>query len=255
MPEPAEEIQFLTQWRLVRSAIEHENTLKSHRVTWFLATQLFLFTGFTSIFIEAVKNDSLFRSLKVYSVLAIIFLLGIYVCILAWTSLCAAQKMIARLQNWWLIHCHNTSDNWKDWILSAKYGTGQKSFPPVNGIFTSNMHIIFDETYLPVALALFWSILFLMSTLMVFHKRFEAPNLSYLIPLLALIAILLVVTVSRKREVMNWMRARSIVKFLRATNDRKSDELARILEKRGKGKYDSEVLRKAVKNLLDDDLR
>jgi hypothetical protein len=241
MTEPAEEIQFLTQWRLVRSAIEHENTLKNHRVTWFLATQLFLFTGFTSIFVEAVKNDFLFRSLKVYTVLAIIFLMGIYVCILAWASLCAAQKMIARLEKWWLIHCHNNSDNWDDWILSAKYGKGQESSPPVNGIFTSNMHIFFDETHLPVALALFWVILFSISTLIVLQKRLEVKDFSFVTPPFAVVALLLLVAICLlKRKVVNW---------LGATNAQRSDELAYILEKRGG--YDPVELRKCVRHLLD----
>ena len=177
MSEPSEHIPFLTQWRLVRSAIEHENTLKSHRVTWFLATQLFLFTGFTSIFVEAVKSDYLFRSLKVYAALVIIFLMGIYVCVLAWANLLAAQKMIKRLQNWWLIHCYDTNndttnnDKFQKWIFSVKYGTGQKYFPPVNGIFTSNMHMVFDEIQLPVALAAFWLILFFITTTIVLQKR------------------------------------------------------------------------------------
>jgi hypothetical protein len=172
MTEALEQPPFLTQWSLVRSAIEHENTLKSHRVTWLLATQLFLFTGFTSIFVEAVKNDSLFRSLRVYAVLLIVFFAGVYVCILAWANIRAAQKMIARLQNWWLIHCHGTSeDPLSEWILSAKYGDGQTSFPPVNGIFTSNLHIIFDEARLPVALAIVWIILFFATTVIVLYKR------------------------------------------------------------------------------------
>lgn len=239
MAEASEEIQFLTQWKLVRSAIEHENTLKSHRVTWFLASQLFLFTGFTSIFVEAIKNSILLGSLKVYAVLVIIFLMGIYVCILAWASLRAAQKMIVRLQTWWLIHCNNTSDSLETLILSAKYGKGQKSFPPVNGIFTSNMHMIFDETNLPVALALFWLVLFLVSTLIVLKER-NVGVLFWLIVVLAMLLISLMIEFWPKR----------IVKYLRATSDRASDEFARIYE--GLGTRDPrEKLRKDVKNILD----
>lgn len=177
MIEIPEQSPDLTQWRLVRSAIEHENTLKSHRVTWFLATQLFLFTGFTSIFVEAVKNDYLFRSLKVYFALVIVFLMGTYVCILAWASLRAAQKMITRLQSWWLIHCHGARDDLRELLHSFKYGSGQVSFPPVNGIFTSNLHVFFDEIRLPIALAIFWLILFCMVTIVLLQKRFEIAPL------------------------------------------------------------------------------
>ena len=218
MSEPSEHIPFLTQWRLVRSAIEHENTLKSHRVTWFLATQLFLFTGFTSIFVEAVKSDFLFRSLKVYAALVIIFLMGIYVCVLAWANLRAAQKMIARLQNWWLIHCRDTTKNTtnddkkttnddilKSWIFSVKYGTNQNNFPPVNGIFTSNMHTVFDEIQLPVALAAFWIILFFITTIIVLQKRMGWCPLYSTIPPIYM-GILLVFG---KNKIKKWLKATS----------------------------------------------
>jgi hypothetical protein len=206
MTEPSEHIPFLTQWRLVRSAIEHENTLKSHRVTWFLAAQLFLFTGFTTIFVEAVKNDILFKSLKVYAALVIVFCMGFYVCILAWANLRAAQKMIVRLQNWWLIHCHGTRDNLKAWILSAKYGEGQTNFPPVNGIFTSNLHIVFDEIQLPKALAIFWLILVFVTTIIFLQKRFGVPPLASLALLTFLGTLLFFKT---KERIKNWLKTTS----------------------------------------------
>jgi hypothetical protein len=225
MSEPSEHIPFLTQWRLVRSAIEHENTLKSHRVTWFLATQLFLFTGFTSIFVEAVKSDFLFKSLKVYAALVIIFLMGIYVCVLAWANLRAAQKMIARLQNWWLIHCRDTTKNTtnddilKNWIFSVKYGTNQNNFPPVNGIFTSNMHIVFDEIQLPVALAAFWLILFFITTIIVLQKRMGLCPLYSAILLICMGLMLFFVLQEKIKE------------WLKATSPRNSREFGLIAQK------------------------
>jgi hypothetical protein len=225
MTEPSEHITFLTQWRLVRSAIEHENTLKSHRVTWFLATQLFLFTGFTSIFVEAVKSDFLFRSLKVYAALVIIFLMGIYVCVLAWVNLRAAQKMIARLQNWWLIHCYDTTndttnnDKFQKWIFSVKYGTGQNYFPPVNGIFTSNMHMVFDEIQLPVALAAFWLILFFITTTIVLQKRMGLCHLYYAFLLIYMGLMLFFVLEEKIKE------------WLKATSPRNSREFGLIAQK------------------------
>jgi len=206
MSEPSEHIPFLTQWRLVRSAIEHENTLKSHRVTWFLATQLFLFTGFTSIFVEAV-----------------------------WVNLRAAQKMIARLQNWWLIHCRNTSNDLEGWIMSVKYGKGQQSFPPVNGIFTSNMHVIFDEIQLPVALAAFWLVLFMVTTIIVFQKRFEACKINnfdlacWLPPAIVIIIILAIPTLCCWHwKCWHW---KEIKKRLKNTNTRSSKEFGVIGKK------------------------
>jgi len=235
MSEPSKHIPFLAQWKLVRSAIEHENTLKSHRVTWFLATQLFLFTGFTSIFVEAVKSDYLFRSLKVYAALVIIFLMGIYVCVLAWANLRAAQKMIKRLQNWWLIHCRNTSNDLEGWIMSVKYGKGQESFPPVNGIFTSNMHVIFDEIQLPVALAAFWLVLFIVTTIIVFQKRFEACKINdpacWLPPAIVIFIILAIPTLCCWHwKCWHW---KEIKRRLKNTNTRSSKEFGVIGKKLG----------------------
>jgi hypothetical protein len=51
-------------WKLARSAIEHENNLVNHRITWFLAIQGFLFSAFVLIFgtwskVEFVKSEIL----------------------------------------------------------------------------------------------------------------------------------------------------------------------------------------------------
>jgi hypothetical protein len=223
MIEIPEQGPNLTQWRLVRSAIEHENTLKSHRITWFLATQLFLFTGFTSIFVEAVKNDYLFKSLKVYFALVIIFLMGTYVCILAWASLRAAEKMITRLQSWWLIHCHGARDDLRELLHSLKYGSGQASFPPVNGIFTSNLHVVFDEKRLPVAIAAFWLILFYMVTIILLQKRCETPPLYGAICLASVTFLLFLFA---RRPIDRWLKdtspksAKNLLCLLRLVDSR-----------------------------------
>lgn len=202
--ERAGGIPYLTQWKLVRSAIEHENTLKSHRVTWFLATQLFLFTGFTSVFVEAIKTDFLLGSHKVYGILMVISSLGVYACVLAWANLRAAQKMIVRLHNWWLCHCHPRGNNLKSWIFLAKYGEGQRGLPPVNGMFTSKLHIVFDEIGLPKALAVFWGFLMAASTVMILQKRYGVFPLASL-HALALLGIILFART--KSSVRRWLNA------------------------------------------------
>jgi hypothetical protein len=177
------------------------------------------------IFVEAVKSDFLFRSLKVYAALVIIFLMGIYVCVLAWANLRAAQKMIARLQNWWLIHCRDTTknttndDNLKNWIFSVKYGTNQNNFPPVNGIFTSNMHMVFDEIQLPVALAAFWLILFFITTIIVLQKRMGLCPLYSAILLICMGLMLFFVLQEKIKE------------WLKATSPRNSREFGLIAQK------------------------
>jgi hypothetical protein len=244
MIELPEQSTNLTQWRLVRSAIEHENTLKSHRVTWFLATQLFLFTGFTSIFVEAVKTDYLFQSLKVYAALVIVFLMGTYVCILAWANLRAAQKMITRLQSWWLIHCHGAKGDLKELLLSVKYGSGQADFPPVNGIFTSNLHVVFDEIRLPVALATFWLILFYIVTIILLQKRFTVHPFAST-TLLFLAALLLFL--STRKRIDKWLKdtspksAKDFLYFAKLIDSRhssiKESDIAEIFNSHYRGTY------------------
>jgi hypothetical protein len=47
----------IVNWKRVRSALEHENLLVNHRLTWLLSSQAFLFAAFAIIFQESAKND------------------------------------------------------------------------------------------------------------------------------------------------------------------------------------------------------
>ena len=55
MDDMAKKEYGLSQWKLVRSAIEHENTLINYRISWLLATQLFLFAVFSSILLRQLR--------------------------------------------------------------------------------------------------------------------------------------------------------------------------------------------------------
>lgn len=131
MDEESADHHALAQWKLVRSAIEHENTLVSHRVSWFLATQLFLFAGFSSIFVKAVEKDLLFGSVKVYTAFVVISCIGFYICILAWANMRAAGKMMGRLRDWWIRNHHPKNDDFERWKESIQFFGAPKSYPPV----------------------------------------------------------------------------------------------------------------------------
>jgi hypothetical protein len=238
MTEPLEQTSFLPQWKLVRSAIEHENTLKSHRVTWFLATQLFLVTGFSSIFVEAIKNNSLFMSLKVYAALFIIVFLGIYACVLAWANLNAAEKSIARLHVWWLIHCHDSEMKLSEWIYYAKYGLSQKNYPPVNGMFTSNLHMSFGESQLPKALAMFWLALLLGTTAIFFREKHKVSYLHSSLVLFLLVSIAV------------WAYIGAIKPWLAAPSSRTVKELEYIAKKLNLKEASNVDLHQEIKQFL-----
>jgi hypothetical protein len=46
-------------WKRIRSALEHENTLVNHRVTWLLTSQAFLIAALVAVFNEAQKPEGL----------------------------------------------------------------------------------------------------------------------------------------------------------------------------------------------------
>jgi hypothetical protein len=196
--------ESLAQWKLVRSAIEHENTLISHRVTWFLATQLFLFAGFSSIFVKAIEKDSLFGSAKVYSAFVIISCIGIWICILAWANMRAAGKMIGRLRDWWIMNCHPKNKDFEKWRQSVQFN-GTKSLPPVNGMFTDNLLVCFSEKRLPAAIAMCWLLLLVMTTGTFIHRRPElfTPCVLLIMTFIALPTVASLEFI--RREVQQWL--------------------------------------------------
>ena len=189
MDDMAKKEYGLSQWKLVRSAIEHENTLINYRISWLLATQLFLFAVFSSIFVEAIKNDKLFNSTKVYIAFTIISSIGFYVCILAWASLCAAQKMINRLRDWWLVHYSEHNNDEAKWINSIKFFQDESKFPPVNGIFTENLHEWFNVERLPSAIAVCWLLLLALTSSIFAKIRHKVDIPHIFIAVIAFISI------------------------------------------------------------------
>lgn len=212
----------LAQWKLVRSAIEHENTLVSHRITWFLATQLFLFAGFSSIFVKAVEKDLLFGSAKVYSAFVVISCIGIWICILAWANLRAAGKMIGRLRDWWIMNYHPESDNFGTWRQSVQFLGVEKRFPPVNGVFTENLHEYFGEKRLPAAIAICWLLLLVLTTVVFMQKRPELINSFAFGMVIGMAMVIVPILLLRRKGVEQW---------LQNDNPRLRQELVELYEK------------------------
>jgi hypothetical protein len=84
----------LADWKRVRSAIEHENTLVNHRLTWLLSSQAFLFTGFGVIY---SGNNNLYSLM----ILAVIGMLGIAISFKIFVDIENAGKQLWRLDQWW----------------------------------------------------------------------------------------------------------------------------------------------------------
>lgn len=96
----------IVDWKRVRAAIEHENTLTNYRLIWFLTSQGFLFSAFAAVFQALVKSNAPSATqnfeLIVTALIWMIPILGICVCVYLWVHLHAAQTQHNELHKWWI---------------------------------------------------------------------------------------------------------------------------------------------------------
>lgn len=93
----------IVDWKRVRSAIEHENELTNHRLTWLLTSQGFLFAAFSLIFQASTKTD-VKDELRIfyYYILAGFAFTGIIISFYLWLLLQGAEIQHEKLRTWWL---------------------------------------------------------------------------------------------------------------------------------------------------------
>jgi hypothetical protein len=79
----------ITAWKLARSAIEHENNLINHRLTWFFSAQAFLLTAF--FVVVSYSDKPILKELDALRILPVLFLiigfLAIYMCLVTQNGL------------------------------------------------------------------------------------------------------------------------------------------------------------------------
>lgn len=128
----------IVNWKRVRSAIEHENQLTNHRLTWLLSSQAFLFAAFALVFQASTKLDVAPDQKVFYQfVLAGFSLTGILVGLYIQRPLRTAEMQHNKLRDWWYASIEKSSDpkrhppicgdspNWRDQFLP------QSKFPLV----------------------------------------------------------------------------------------------------------------------------
>lgn len=191
MESGSSELDSVSKWKLARSVIEHENTLKSHRVTWLLATQLLLFTAFTTIFVKFAENNNSLSAARFFAPLSLICLIGMFTSILAWSNIRAAQKMVKRIQEWWLQHYCPPRNSEQEWLESVTFGRQEDRFLPINGIFTKNLYVFLDETKLPGAIAVAWLILLVFTSIGFISAKFDLERNCVALAALCLVLIFL----------------------------------------------------------------
>lgn len=92
--------QDYADWKRVRLAIEHENGLTNHRLTWLFTSQGFLFTAF-ALALNAWKTSPAAGKESYPALLTVIAFLAVSVCLLIWRGLIDAQIQLRRLDRWW----------------------------------------------------------------------------------------------------------------------------------------------------------
>ena len=86
-----------TDWKRIRQAIEHENTLVNHRLTWLLTSQGFLFAGFGLVF----THEKGFTELPSLLVLSVISAVGIALSVKTYMDIERAARQLSELDSWW----------------------------------------------------------------------------------------------------------------------------------------------------------
>lgn len=99
-------------WKRVRLAIEHENTLVNHRITWLLTTQGFIVAVLGALFNEAQKTEGLnFRHAGLLTL--VLSILSLLVCRAISVSLREADEQLNNLDKWWYRYW-NTDKDWRN---------------------------------------------------------------------------------------------------------------------------------------------
>jgi hypothetical protein len=153
-------------WKRVRSSIEHENGLVNHRLSWLFASQAFLYAAFAVVF-NAWKNPGSGNTPpgSCQVLLAIISIVGVFVCVSIQRGLWEAEDQISSLDRWWYgtqaqreAIARRPADSWRD-----QRSQKDKYHPPLQGF------IIYPSQYLarslsytstPTAFMLAWSLIF-----------------------------------------------------------------------------------------------
>ena len=97
---PSPEISPVDLYRLIRSQIEHEDNLNSQRLTWFVASQSFLFTAY-AIVVSNFRNTSYsWADNHLHLLVLLIPIVSILTCLLIYLTILAgaiAMKNLRRL--------------------------------------------------------------------------------------------------------------------------------------------------------------
>lgn len=181
--------QALADWKRIRAAIEHENTLINHRLTWLLTSQGFLFTGFGVVFSTLKPGDT-----NPYAViiLSIIAALGMAISFKIFVDIEDAAKQLLDLDRWW--YTNYPPDEFSNAAYAsdikkreAAQGKLQKCHPALQG--RRNRRMFWLDKGLKVEISFFMAWIVILSGVVakpllkvLFETNYEYSDVFYLIP-------------------------------------------------------------------------
>jgi hypothetical protein len=110
----------LEYWEALRNAINHENELVDHRLTWLLSAEGFLLGGFFLAQGAVLSGDvPTWAIIAVQVLLIVIFFAALWFCIIIGAAISAAYQQISRIRNVWHRRYPNEErhpENWPNWF-------------------------------------------------------------------------------------------------------------------------------------------
>ena len=105
--------QEYADWRRIRLAIEHENMLVNHRITWLLTSQAFLIAALVGVFNEAQKPQGI-NEQWAWAFSFVTAVVSMIICFAIGRSLAEANFQLDHLDKWWH-RKWNTNTDWITW--------------------------------------------------------------------------------------------------------------------------------------------
>jgi hypothetical protein len=188
-------------WKRIRSAIEHENTLVNHRLTWLLSSQTLLITAYILSFIQWSKIKEINeQSQNVYpAILLILALFGVVLSIFIWRTLLRASSQLHRLERWWYgdRSCSKLLER-KPTIRGVPFGKEEDLTmynPPIQGRNRGGIDRFINGESIPALFIAAWSFIIFYSGLTQLRAMQDTLSKNWLIYTLTVGAIVIIMMV------------------------------------------------------------
>jgi hypothetical protein len=178
----------ITDWRRVRSVIEHENSLVNNRVTWLLVSQGFLFAAYGTLLASWGKGELKIGAGTFVALLLALFAISAYICLSIGIVLAAAVKHIKFTHSWWYKIKMSTAS--AEVIEEATYSWSDRNqrHPYLQGWKARKHTRPFDTEFMPYFFLGGWTILVFIGVI-VAYPTFWTEFLNVLTRILTVVAL------------------------------------------------------------------